>query len=119
MTQIPCYRVILSSDGEVDEKTVVIRKPKIKDYEIAMGALRGRASKDAPEQLVDLIVSQELVKLLIVEIDGVKPKRVELESLDNIFSDTQFLQLMEAIKEIRGNDQEVMKPRIELVTSGS
>ena len=116
--EMSVYKLNFSRDGKV-YKEVMLREMKIRDYNTAMTAASGRMAKDAPPWQAEWIINTELLKLLLVSIDGNKPERSKLEDLDSIFSEKEFRKLMYAMKEIRGDDENPLQQGdLEFVPSG-
>lgn len=93
-------------------KVVVIRKMLIADQRTAARAL-GKGMNDAEMMLA---MQDEIIKMIIISIDGKKLKGVEKENLDKILEYSEYMQLMEPVKEMMGN---VSAPKVEIITDDS
>ena len=116
--EVLCYKVTFTEAGK-PKKVVKIKEMKIKDYNRAMSAAAPLIPKNAPNFQVEFILSIELMKILIIEIDGQRPDPVKIEDLDNYFSEREFQHLGEVIREIRGNvgdEKSPLKTSVEVVT---
>lgn len=108
---IDCTKVVLTGG-----KTVLLRELKMKHQNLALQAV-GAKGKDN-QMLTGSLMIQELIKILIVQIDGKTPKASELENLDEIFSYKQIQQLMGAVGKLMGGDDDLGELTTEFVTIG-
>lgn len=99
------YELVLSTG-----KKVVLRPPTIRDQDVAAQMVSGRAG-DSPMAFTMMIAS-EIVKLLIVSVNGKALSGVEKDMLDKFFDFQEYGELQMGVKEILG---EVKKPQINLV----
>lgn len=110
MGKMLVYKVELST-----KKKVIFKKYLIKHNQMAAEAAARTASEGPAFQMA---FNAELIKLLIVEIDGKKPDNARLEDLDSYFDMEEYTQLSQVVEQIAGNVK--AKPKIELVRiSGS
>ena len=69
-------------------------------------AMRVAASRpDIPKDnafLLALEAQAELLKMLIIEIDGKKPSKIELERIDKLFSYREYKELESVVVQLRG-----------------
>ena len=103
------HKVTLSS-----AKEVLLREFKIKHQRLAAQAAAGKAG-DNPTVL-GVIMAEEILKLLLVQIDGKPVETVKLEDLDSLFSYTDYNQLTQVIGSLMGG--EVDAPKTEVVSYG-
>lgn len=96
-------------------KEVVLRELKIKHSEQATMLAANRAAGNT--QVLAMLMQKELIKLLIVSVNGQPVKPVQLEDLDSIFSIKEFAQLQHVLNQIVGSD-DMGKFQIEHVSSG-
>lgn len=104
-------KVVLTSG-----KTVLLRDPKIKHTELAAQAAAPKA-QGAPS-LLGMMMQKELLKILLITVDGVAISNNDKEDLDGLFTLSEYAQLMKAIDEISSGGEELGKARIEIVPSG-
>lgn len=94
-------------------KEVILRKPKIKDREIATAACESRSGKDKI-LTASVMMQSEMLKLIILQIDKQKPDRAKIEDLDNYFEMSEFNELMSVMEELLGKRDS--KPKMEITT---
>lgn len=95
-------------------RIVLIREPKIRDQEHALQVASGRAKNDT---MVGVVAQKELLKTLLVELDGKPLKATEKEDLDALFNFREYMQLQKALAEITGGE-DLGNFQREIVTSG-
>lgn len=105
------FKVTLSS-----KKVVLMRELKIKHQELAAMAASPKA--DGNNSLFVMLMQKELLKQLIVQIDGKPVKPISLENLDDLFTFSEYSQLSQVLNKLAGGDEGVGKFQIEVVTSG-
>jgi hypothetical protein len=107
------YKVVLPSGKEV-----FLREFKIKHQEIAVQNIAKKAGDSA--LAMGALMQSELLKLLIVSINGEAPKRIDLENLDNLFSFKEYNLLLKVLAQVMGDDGDdpLAKCQIEVVSSG-
>lgn len=96
-------------------KIVVLREPTIRHTELAAQAAAPRAGGDP--HLLGMMANKEMLKFLIIEIDGKRPSRSELENLDKLFTLKEYSQLQKVVQKlggVEGNEE----PVIEIGNSG-
>lgn len=99
-------------------KIVHLREPKIKDQELATRSAAGRSGGDNAYVLATAI-QKEMLKLLIVDVDGKKRSAAELEDLDSLFSYRDYFELGSVVNKLTGAD-DLGKYQVELTKiSGS
>jgi hypothetical protein len=107
------YKVKLSSGKEV-----MLRQIRIKDQELAAKAA-SRGNDDSKYGMA-ISMQKELVKILLVQINGKALKAIEKEDLDSIFTYAEYMQLVEVLGKITEvGDSGLGNAQIEIVTSGS
>lgn len=95
---IMVHRVTLASG-----KVVQLREMKVKFQNLALQACGNKAKGN--DALLGSLMQEELLKILLVDVDGVKPSAVELEKIDEIFAYQEYMQLGQVLgKIIGGND---------------
>ena len=102
------FLVTLPSSG----KKVKLRKLTIGLRRQAVQAASSSAGDN--NALLSLDTQDEMLKILIVEIDGKKPPREELEVLDNFFDMEEYNELMLIVQEVAGLSPK--KPKLEMIT---
>lgn len=108
----PAIKVILGT-----KKEVILKQPKISDQETSMQLASARA-KDSPMLLV-AFATKELLKLLILQIDGKAPAKIDVEQLDKLFTLAEYNQLQQVVGKLSGGDPEMGEYQTEIVISGS
>ena len=102
-------------------KVVLLRNFRIKHLELALKAVGNRAGKN--EALHGMLASSELVKLLVVNIDGKDVNPREMEDLDSVFTMEEYGQIQSVVQQLRGGgggeEQEVFRPKVETVSFGN
>jgi len=106
------YKVILSS-----KKEVVLRQMQIRDQDLAAKAA-GRSGDDN-KLLMALSMQKELLKILLIQINGKDLGGPEKENLDELFTYPEYMQLSSVIGKITDVGDEGNAPEIEIMTSGS
>lgn len=107
------YKVTLPS-----KKVVLLREMKVRYEDLALQAVGRKAGKN--EMLGQKLVGDEMLKLLLVTIDGKKPSPTELERLDELFSYADIMSLRKVVAKIAGVEEgETQAPEIEMVASES
>lgn len=107
---VSVHKVVLSS-----KKEVLLREMKIRHQELA-AKICGKKAGDNMAYLSTLMQS-ELLKMLIVQVDGKPVSPTDIESLDNIFSILEYRQLIGVVSKLMGGD-DMGEPKIEIGLSG-
>ena len=103
------YKVELSTG-----KTVVLMEFKIKDKNLAAQAAAAQGvSGSGPA--VDAIMQDEVLKIILESIGGKKLEPHEKENLDNLFSYSEYQELMVPIAEMLGTTK-TKKPKVTILT---
>lgn len=89
------HKVTLSTN-----KVVLLREMKIKYQEMAMRAVGNKAGDNTV--LMGSMVQKEILKQLIVQIDGKEPAKISLEKLDDVFTYQEYMQLNAFMQKIMG-----------------
>jgi hypothetical protein len=97
-------------------KVVLVRQPKISTFELACKAVGKRAEGNT--LLQGAIVSKEVVKLLIAQIDDKPVSHNDLHDLDKVFSPLEYRQLQKVVQQLSGDDEGDNDPKIETAISG-
>lgn len=92
-------------------KVVLLLEMKMKYEEMAIRAV-GKRSGDN-EMLAGKMMQDELLKILLVEIDGKKLSGIEKESLESVLSYQDIIQLRKAVQEVMGVSS-IESPKLEL-----
>lgn len=109
--ELNCVKATLSGG-----KVVLLREMKIKYQNLALQAV-GSKGKDN-QLLAGSLMIQELIKILIIEVDGKKPSSSDLENLDKMFSYKQISQLQIVVGKLMGGDEDMGELTTEFVNTG-
>lgn len=82
-------------------KKVVLRPMKIKDFHLATEMAGAKAPGN--QVATEAHMYSELLKALIVSVDGKTPKAAEKENLDGLFSFAEYNQLMRHLQTQQGS----------------
>ena len=93
-----CVVKVTLSSGKV----VLLREMKMKYQTLAIKAVGSKAGDNTA--LLGLLSQQEVLKQLIVQIDGKTMTAKTMESLDELFSYQDIVQLMNVLGKISGGD---------------
>jgi len=107
---VNAIRVVLGS-----KKVVMLREPKIRDQEMAMQVAASKSKDNA--FLLATKSNAELLKILLLEVDGRPIARSECEQLDALFSLAEFNQLQQVVGQLSGGT-DMGEFQIEHATSG-
>ena len=107
------HKVKLSSGKEV-----LLRELRIKDQELATQAASTKVKDGGHTAALAVLVQKELLKTIIVQIDGKRPEKVALEAMDNLFSYREYMELLSVLSELTGGTEALGKPEMELVSFG-
>lgn len=107
------FKVVLKSGKEV-----LLREPSINDGEMAAQLAAPRAG-DNPF-LLQMFAQKELLKLLLVSVDGKKITAKDAEGINEMFNPGEYGTLLKVLNKVGGGDEagKDQLPGIELVTSG-
>lgn len=103
-------KVTLSS-----KKEVLLRYPKIKHQRIA-AQVAGKAAGNNQAHL-QVMVQEEMVKLLLHSVDGAVLSGPQREDLDSLFSIAEYNEVLKAVDKMGGDMSG--EPQIGIYTSGS
>lgn len=92
---VTAIKITLSSS-----KVVLIREPKIRDQEMSMQIAATR-SKDNTILMVTQS-QKELLKLILLQIDGKSITKQEVERLDDLFTLAEYNQVMQVVGKVSG-----------------
>ena len=84
-------------------KVFAFRAPLIADYELAMQAACRTAGDNA--LMMSYHTQKELMKALLVEIDGHKLSSIEKESLNSLITTDEYLGLQEVVGQFMGKSK--------------
>lgn len=83
-------------------KVVLLRPMKIKYQRLAAQVAGKKAEGNSA--LLGTIMLEEILKHLIVQIDGAAPEKAKLEALDDLFAYEEYMQLTQVLQKIMGGD---------------
>jgi len=99
-------------------KIVLVRDPEIRDQEMAGRVAASTVKGDSPF-LMALGMQKEMLKMLVVQINGKAPTVVELENLDGLFSYAEYQQMIKVVGKVAGLEDDLGNFKIELQKHGS
>lgn len=99
------------------KKVVLLRPLQIKHQDLAAQAASARVGNTGDTAL-GIAMQKELLKLLIVQVDGQAMKQSQLEDLDSVFSFSEYIQLCQVLQKIIGDQNEMGNFQIEFASSG-
>lgn len=114
--EIMVHKVVLPAMGSKPEKTVLLREMEMGYMEQAAKLAAPRAGDNA--MVLSIAMQAELLKLLIIEVDGKPLTAVQKENLKTVFTYQEHAMLAKAVNKITGIGDEG-NFQIELVSSGS
>lgn len=91
-------------------KKVIVREPSIKDQDLAAELVSSRAGDNA--MAFAMMLQTEIMKMLIVSVNGKTLSGVEKDQLDKVFDYAEYSEVQMGVKEILG---EVKKPQISII----
>ena len=94
-------------------KVVMIQDMQIKHEELAAKAV-AKAAGENPA-LMAMLMQNEIIKMLIVSIDGKQITALDREQLSKMLTYGDFVQLRKVVAKLMGGDE--ADPKIELVSS--
>lgn len=97
-------------------KVVLLRELQIKHQEMAALAVAQKANGNPA--ILSMLMQKEMLKQLIVSIDGKPINGAQLELLDTLFSFQEWMQLNQVFAKLMGADEDLGKFQLEVVTSG-
>jgi hypothetical protein len=97
------------------QKVVIIREPQISDQEMAAQAVGNKAG-DSQFSFV-LMLNKELLRQVVVSIDGKEVDAKALLNLDSHFTLQEYNRMLQVVGKITGNESPLV-PAIESVTLG-
>jgi hypothetical protein len=107
------YKVTLTSG-----KVVVMREMSVKLKNECITSAANALGKDASGPIFQARLQDEMMKTLLVSVNGKNPSGAEKEDLDQLFTMAEYTQLGKATGDIMGVDEE-KKPKIELITASA
>jgi hypothetical protein len=102
------HKVVLSSGKEV-----LFKPMKIKYQNLALRAVGNKA--DGNSALLGSMMQEELLKILLVQIDGKSVDKKLVEDLDGLFAYEEYLQVCSVIAQLMGG-QSLGELKTEIVT---
>jgi hypothetical protein len=106
------YRVVLPSG-----RKVVLREPKISHRNLAAAAV-GNAAGDNMFTF-GILMSQEMIRLLIAQIDDQPVSLKDRSELDSHFSAKEYSFLEKIYKMIGGEEESPLAPAVEIINIGN
>jgi hypothetical protein len=100
-------------------KVVVLRELTVKIKNQAMEAASGRATTTTHSLGFSGLMMDEILKHLIVSVDGKAPSPVEREDLDSFLTYSEYQALTQVMQEMMGGTEAAKKPKIEMVITSS
>lgn len=100
-------------------KYVVLREFTVKLKNQAVEAAGLRTSSASSGKAFEATLQDEILKVLIVSVNGQSLKAAEREDLDTILTYSEYQQLMMAVGDVMGGMEQIKKPKIEMITSDS
>ncbi len=97
-------------------KKVRLAELKIKHQNLALQAV-GNKAKDN-QALMGNMAQQELLKILLVDIDGKVPSQPDREDLDKLFNFQEYGQLLQVLQKVSGGSEQAGEPQIDFDNSG-
>jgi hypothetical protein len=104
------YKIVLSTGKEV-----LLRELQIGHQELAMRNAAQRAG-DNP-MLLMAMTQKEMIKILLVQVNGKPVGAKEAEDLDGLFSFPEYLQVQQVVGKLQGADEKI-QPKIEFASIG-
>jgi hypothetical protein len=99
-------------------KVVHLREMRIKHTETAAELAGPRAGEN--RALLGMLVQKELLKLLILDVDGRKLSGTEVEDLDALFTFGEYSQLLKVVDQLTGGAGDMGKQaQLEIVSYGN
>lgn len=108
--EIMVHKVTLSS-----EKVVLLKKFKIRHQRLAAQAAGSKVTGDNPTA-TGIAMAEEILKLLVVQVDGKPIAKEKLEDLDSVFEIDEYQELITCMGKFMGNKNVI--PKMELVSFG-
>lgn len=109
---LQAVKIVLTS-----KKEVIMRPMRISDSELAAQAVGKKAGDN--QILMQILLQKEIVKNLLLEIDGKKVTAAEREDLNELFTPAEYGQLLKVINKMSGGDDLGNEPVIEVVSFGA
>jgi hypothetical protein len=97
-------------------KVVLLREMKIKHQELAAMAAAPKSQDN--QTLLGMHMQKELLKILVVQINGQDVKASALENLDDVFSMSEYGQLLKVMRSLMGDEADMGKCQVETELSG-
>ena len=104
------HKVTLST-----KKEVLLREFKIKHQRLAAQSAGGKSGDNM--NVLGVTMAEEILKLLLVQINGVTPLASALEDLDSLFSYQEYSELSKVMGKLMGGD--TPDPKMEVVSFGA
>lgn len=95
-------------------KVVFLRELKIRHTKLAAQAAGKKAGEN--KALLAMEMQEELLRQLVVEVDGARVHQSQLISLDDLFSVAEYSQLLKVISTMSGDD--LGEPQISMSNTG-
>lgn len=108
------YKVTLDTG-----KTALVKDMTVKMKNQAVEAAGLRAGESASATAFSSMLQDEVLRLLLISVDGNVLSGVQKEDLDSVFTYVEYQQLMLCLKDIMGVSEVAKKPKIEIVIINS
>lgn len=109
--------VKVTLDNGKTKKVVILREMKISDTESAAELVSVRAHGDAI--LMQIFMQKELLKLLLLQIDGKDVPHHDREQLDKLFTVSEYNKLLKVVGKLAGVDEKgESQPQLEMLSIG-
>lgn len=91
-------------------REVVIREPEIADMEAA-GKVAAKGNRGP---VTGIALQQELIKRILVQVDGKNLSIADREAINSLLSLKEYMQIMGVVQKLIGEDDEGNEPEIEI-----
>lgn len=99
------------------KKEVILRKLKIKHQNLAIQAVGKKAGDN--QLLAGSLMQQELIKILVMQIDGKPVDAKTIEDLDSVFDYGEYQEILFAVNKMSGGgESSAGEPVTEIVSIG-
>lgn len=98
-------------------KTVLLRELLIKHQDLAAQAAGSKVGS-GNELAMGIAIQKELLKLLLVQVDGKDLKPMDVEDLDKLFTFAEYGQLLKVLGQLVGESSSMGNFQLEFSTSG-
>lgn len=99
-------------------KVVLLRQVLIKHQDLAAQAAAQKMGSNNNELALGVCMQKELLKLLIVQMNGQDIKPVQLEDLDSLFTFSEYIQLTKVLDKLLGDQNTLGNFQVEFASYG-